>query len=96
MKKELFDELTQSIRQAGEIRKNNIEPSRTFAYPPIEVKRIRDKLKVSQSKFAEILGISVCTLQNWEQGRRQPRGAARTLLKVVDRNPQAVLDLPAF
>ncbi len=52
----------------------------------------RSKLRLSQNKFAELLGISVKTLHNWEQGRRKPTGAARVLLRVASRHPQIVLE----
>ena len=53
----------------------------------------RGKTGLSQSRFAELLGVSVRTLQDWEQGRRVPSGAARTLLAIVAKNPQAVLEV---
>jgi putative transcriptional regulator len=54
---------------------------------------IREKTGLSQARFAALLGVSVRTLQDWEQGRRAPSGAARTLLLVADRNPRALLDV---
>ena len=57
------------------------------------VSEIRNKTGLSQSRFAELLGVSVRTLQDWEQGRRAPSGAARTLLLVADKNPTALLDV---
>ena len=51
----------------------------------------RMKLGVSQSAFAQLLGVSVRTLQEWEQGRREPSGAARTLLRIALRSPEAIL-----
>ncbi len=54
---------------------------------------IREKTGLSQARFAVLLGVSVRTLQDWEQGRRAPSGAARTLLLVADRNPRALLDV---
>jgi len=54
---------------------------------------IRQKTGLSQARFAALLGVSVRTLQDWEQGRRAPSGAARTLLLVADRNPRALLDV---
>ncbi|MFW5812852.1 MAG: helix-turn-helix domain-containing protein [Fibrobacterota bacterium] len=52
----------------------------------------RKRLHLSQSEFALMIGVSKYTLQNWEQGRREPEGPARALLRVADRNPQAVLE----
>lgn len=57
------------------------------------VAEIRNKTGLSQSRFAELLGVSVRTLQDWEQGRRAPSGAARTLLLVANKNPRALLDV---
>ena len=56
-----------------------------------DVSAIREKTGLSQARFAELLGVSVRTLQDWEQGRRAPSGAARTLLLVADHNPRALL-----
>ena len=58
-----------------------------------DVANIRAKTGLSQARFAVLLGVSVRTLQDWEQGRRAPSGAARTLLMVADRNPRALLDV---
>ena len=86
-----FDLLCESIRQAGEIRRGVRKPSRTFVIEDPNAKAIRERLGLSQSRFASIIGVSVRTLQNWEQGRREPEGPAKALLRVVDRDPQAVL-----
>src|SRR5690606_13760128 len=67
------------------------EVSRVINVP--DVACIREKTGLSQSRFAALLGVSVRTLQGWEQGRRAPSGAARTLLLVADRNPHALLDV---
>ena len=58
-----------------------------------DVASIRTKTGLSQARFAVLLGVSVRTLQDWEQGRRAPSGAARTLLMVADRNPRALLEV---
>lgn len=58
-----------------------------------DIASIREKTGLSQARFATLLGVSVRTLQDWEQGRRAPSGAARTLLMVADRNPRALLDV---
>jgi putative transcriptional regulator len=86
-----FDLLCESIRQAGEIRRGVRKPSRTYVVEDPNPKAIRERLGLSQSRFASIIGVSVRTLQNWEQGRREPEGPAKALLRVVDREPQAVL-----
>lgn len=54
---------------------------------------IREKTGLSQSRFAQLLGVPVRTLQDWEQGRRAPSGAARTLLLVAEKNPKALIDV---
>ena len=91
MKKELFSELVESIEEAGRIRKGVAKPSRVFSYNPVDIKRIRKRLHVSQTQFALMIGVSKSTLQNWEQGRREPEGPAKALLRVVDKQPKAVL-----
>jgi len=57
----------------------------------IDTKAIRAKLKLTQEQMALLMGVSVSGLRKWEQGERQPRGAARTLLKIMDSEPDAVL-----
>ena len=90
MKKQEFDNLVESIRQAGRIRRGEAEPSRVTAFAPVNVKEVRRRLGKSQSEFARMIGVSVSTLQNWEQGRRRPDGPARALLRVAAVNPEAV------
>jgi putative transcriptional regulator len=58
-----------------------------------DIASIREKTGLSQARFAQLLGVSVRTLQDWEQGRRAPSGAAKTLLMVADRNPRALLEV---
>ena len=65
--------------------------NRVINVPPVA--EIRRKVSLSQSRFAALLGVSVRTLQDWEQGRRVPSGAARTLLQIAHRNPEALLDV---
>ncbi|MCZ7672976.1 MAG: helix-turn-helix domain-containing protein [Chloroflexi bacterium] len=69
------------------------EAARQFVIDTPDVKQIRERYKLSQTEFAALMGISVKTLQNWEQGRRTPRGAARVLLQVADKHPEAVWDV---
>jgi putative transcriptional regulator len=90
MKKEMFERLVGSVKQAGAIHRGEAKPSRTFVFEPEDVRRIREKLHKSQSEFARMIGVSVSTLQNWEQGRRQPEGPARALLVVASKAPEVV------
>lgn len=92
MKKAQFEELVTSVREAGKIRRGEVAPSRQFHFKPAAVRKIRADLGLSQSEFALLIGVSVATLQNWEQGRRQPEGPARALLKVAATHPDAVKD----
>jgi putative transcriptional regulator len=73
MRKELFDELLESVKQAAAIERGEMKPSRVFIMDKKnEVSKARAKLGLSQNKFAALLGISSATLKNWEQGRRHP------------------------
>jgi putative transcriptional regulator len=90
MKKQDLENLVKSVRQAGAIRRGEAEPSRVTEIAPVDVKAIRRRLGKSQAEFARMIGVSVSTLQNWEQGRRRPEGPARALLKVAAANPEAV------
>ena len=90
MKSNDFDELLQSVHEAGRILRGEAKPSREFVFSPDDVQAIRKKLKKSQDEFALMIGVSVATLRNWEQGRRQPLGPARALLKIAAENPKAV------
>lgn len=87
MNKEMFNELLESAQEMDGIVKGQKTASRSFNYPEPEVKSIRDRLGVSQEKFAVILGVSKRTVENWEQGRRHPTGAARSLLRIVEADP---------
>ncbi len=94
MKKELFEELKQSLREANLIKRGQLKPGRVFRVnPQSDVVRVRGKLGLSQSKFAAILGISADTLQNWEQGRRNPTGPAKVLLRIAAKHPEVLLEV---
>ncbi len=67
------------------------EHGRVITVP--SVSNIRERTGLSQARFAELLGVSVRTLQEWEQGRRTPSGAARTLLLIAAKNPRALIEV---
>ena len=91
MKNKGFKELLDSIGQARKIHAGKLKAARAAKFNPIMVRSIRMKLHASQAVFAHMIGVSIDTLQNWEQGRRRPDGPALALLKVADINPRAVI-----
>jgi putative transcriptional regulator len=88
-----FEKLVDSIKEAGRIRRGEQRASRMYEFRPAAVKAIRARLQKSQSEFAAMIGVSVSTLQNWEQGRRVPEGPARALLKVAAEKPETVAEV---
>jgi putative transcriptional regulator len=92
MKEDDFNNLIESIKQAGKIKRSEQKPSRVFSFSPADIKDIRSRLKLSQSEFAMLIGVSISTLQNWEQGRRQPEGPASALLKIASTRPETFIE----
>jgi len=99
MREELFDQLVESVKQMKEIEAGHRKPSRITSAADLvqegslDVAALRARFKLSQAKFAALLGISVSTLQNWEQGRRDPEGPAQVLLRVAAAHPEALLSV---
>ncbi|MGQ0816355.1 MAG: NadS family protein [Gemmatimonadota bacterium] len=97
MRKDLFDELVESVKEMKQIQAGRRKPGRVTRAEDLlhgdipDVAALRARFKLSQAKFAALLGISVATLQNWEQKRRRPEGPARVLLRVAALHPEAVL-----
>lgn len=94
MNKKNFDELVASMREGGAILRGTKKAARTWTVAgdkrietKEDVQALRQEFGVSQSVFAKFMGVSINTLQNWEQGRRQPTGAARVLLTIAYRQP---------
>jgi putative transcriptional regulator len=91
MNDDMFNELLASVEQADNIIQGKAKPARVTKFEEPEVRAIRAKTGLSQSRFANVVGVSKRTLENWEQGRRHPTGPARVLLKIVDADPEYVL-----
>jgi putative transcriptional regulator len=83
-------ELLQSVREMKSGQKGRVTQIHASW-----ISQVRLKKDLSQAEFAELLGVSVRTLQDWEQGRREPSGAAKTLLKIADRHPDVLTELAA-
>lgn len=91
MDEKTFNELIDSVQEAGAVYSGEQKASRRFEYGSLDVKAIRQKTGLSQARFAIVMGVSVRTLQNWEQGHRTPQGPAVSLLRIVEYDPQAAL-----
>ena len=85
-----FNNLVKSIEEAGQIKAGKLPPSRRFEFSPLDIKAIREKK--TQSEFALMIGVSISTLQKWEQGKSQPEGPARVLLKVASKKPKVIVE----
>lgn len=83
-KRDIAEEILESVRAI----KRGEGTRREVAEP--DAKTAREKSGLSQAAFAALLGVSLRTLQDWEQGRRKPRGPARSLLRVAERHPEAL------
>jgi putative transcriptional regulator len=92
MNTEDFSQLVESIKQAGSIRRGERAASRARKIAGPNVHTIRENLGLSQTEFAMMIGVSPRTVQNWEQKRREPEGAAKALLLVTQRHPKMVLE----
>jgi putative transcriptional regulator len=92
MSKHAFDKIKAGLEGAIAIARGKADPTTYRVHVPdqIDVRAIRRKLGMSQRQFAASFGFELDTVQNWEQGRRRPEGAARAFLKVIDREPDAV------
>ena len=91
VKSRSVDKLLESARQAGEIVRGERAPSREFHVDATMVKELRARMNLSQARFAELLSVELGTLRNWEQGRREPTGPARALLRAIKKDPKNVL-----
>ena len=92
MNDDMFEQLMESVSQADDIIKGKAKPAHTTEFAEPQVKVIRAKTGLTQTRFADVLGVSKRTLENWEQGRRHPTGPARALLKILDADPKHALE----
>ena len=91
MEPKLFDLLLESVQQMDEIVDGKREAQITNVIASVQVKAIRDRTQLTQQKFAQLIDVSVGTLRNWEQGRREPTGPAKVLLRAIERDPEHVI-----
>jgi putative transcriptional regulator len=90
MNDEMFSELLESVQEAGAISRGEKEASRRYVINSVDIVAVRKKTQKTQEDFARMIGVTVGTLRNWEQGRRKPEGPALTLLRIVFADPAYV------
>lgn len=84
-------EILNGLKEIKKFKKGNSQLRTTRLSDPSSARIIRDNLQISQTAFANLMGVSVRTLQDWEQGRRIPKGPAKSLLRIAEQNPQVFL-----
>jgi putative transcriptional regulator len=89
---DLFDELVDSVKEAGAYLRGEAAPARVTFVGESDPRAIRARLELTQEEFAAALCISVKTLRNWEQGRREPSGPAMRLLQIAAKHPEVLLE----
>jgi putative transcriptional regulator len=87
-----FDDLMESVQEMNEILRGERQPTREFSVDALQVKEIRKATGLTQAKFAALIDVQLGTLRNWEQGRREPTGPAKALLKAIHNDPVHVLN----
>jgi putative transcriptional regulator len=92
MKRRMFDRFLQSVREGGAVLRGEGKAARRIVLGSPEVRAIREKTNLSQSEFAQLIGVSVKTLQNWEQDRRRPTGPAVALLRTLAQEPKLAVE----
>lgn len=92
MKRRMFDQLLQSVKEGGAILRGEKKAARRLKVGSPQVKAVRAKTRLSQSEFAHLIGVSVKTLQNWEQDRRRPTGPAVALLRIIGQEPKLAIE----
>ncbi len=91
--RDIGQEVLDGIREIQSFRKGEIKLKKHTLTEPSPPKVIRQKLKLSQSAFASLMGVSPRTIQDWEQGRRQPQGPAKSLLRIAEQHPEIFTEL---
>jgi putative transcriptional regulator len=93
MDKQHFDQLVRGVRETKRhMAGKSVAGVRVTRLSEPDVRAIREAAKISQAQFAKLIGVNLRTLQNWEQQRTRPTGAARALLKIVASDPKAALE----
>lgn len=87
-RRDIGKEILEGIREVKAFKQGKVSLRAHVLSDPSPPKRIREKLRLSQSSFAELMGVSRRTIQDWEQGRRRPQGPAKSLLRIAEQHPE--------
>lgn len=90
---EAYKSISKGLKEAIEYSKGNIKEAREFRPKHIDVKKLRERIGLTQPKFAASFGISLGTLRHWERGDRYPQGPALVLLNLLAKDPNTVLQI---
>jgi putative transcriptional regulator len=93
MSKRAFDKIAKGLREALSIARGDAKPARLHIPPEIDVRHIRNKLRLSQDDFAAAFGFTLNQIAAWEQGRSRPLGGVRAYLMLIDREPATVITM---
>ena len=93
MNRDIGLEILEGLNEISNFKQGKVQLKTTELSEPSKPKIIRSKLNLSQSAFAGLLGVSMRTLQDWEQGRRNPQGPAIALLRIAEQHPEVFADL---
>jgi putative transcriptional regulator len=86
-------EILEGIQEIKQHKQGKVQLKQNSLSEPSPAKTIRQRLELSQSAFAGLMGVSLRTLQDWEQGRRQPKGPAKSLLRIAEQHPEVFADI---
>ena len=86
-------EILKGIKEIKRFKKGEIKLISRTLNEPSPAKTIRKRLKLSQSAFASLMGVSPRTIQDWEQGRRKPQGPAKSLLRIAEQHPEIFVEI---
>jgi putative transcriptional regulator len=92
MKKSQFESIKEALEQAVAISKGKAQAARVSVRSDESIIEIRQKLNLPRTEFARVFGVTPRTVEFWEKGEKKPTGAARTLLRIAQQNPRAILD----
>ena len=91
--RDIGQEILEGIREIKRHQQGKIKLKTNVLTEPSHPSKIRQKLKLSQSAFASLMGVSPRTIQDWEQGRRKPQGPAKSLLRIAEQHPEVFIEI---